>query len=67
MRLCFLSKVASWYVFKPKIQILGGLGMKKVGVFWGHLEYVKAIRYILWLFGILVEVWYIFPRFCFLK
>jgi hypothetical protein len=42
-------RVARWHVFKPKIQIwvnFGGLGMKKVGIFYGHLEYITAIWYI---------------------
>jgi hypothetical protein len=37
--------------------------MEKVGIFNGHSEYFTAIRYILWPFGNLVGVWYIFPRF----
>jgi hypothetical protein len=40
-----------------------GLGMKKVGIFYGHLEYITAILYILLPFGNLVAVWYIFPHF----
>jgi hypothetical protein len=37
--------------------------MEKVGIFCGHLEYTTAIRYILWPFGNLVAIWYIFPHF----
>jgi hypothetical protein len=32
--------VAKWYIFKPKILILEGIGMEKVVVFFGHLEYI---------------------------
>jgi hypothetical protein len=34
-----------------------------VGIFYGHLEYVTGIWYILWPFVNLVAIWYIFPRF----
>jgi hypothetical protein len=37
--------------------------MENVGIFYGHLEYITALRNILWLFGNLVAIWYIFPRF----
>jgi hypothetical protein len=40
---------------------LEDLGMKKVGIFYGHLEYIKGIWYILWPFGKLMAFWYIFP------
>jgi hypothetical protein len=56
--------VARWYIFIPKLLIkvnFGGLGMKKLLYFCGHLEYFTAIWYI---FGHLVNVvviWYIFP------
>jgi hypothetical protein len=33
------------------------------GIFYGHLVYFTAIWYILWPFGTLLAVWYIFPRF----
>jgi hypothetical protein len=36
--------------------------MEKVGIFFDHLEYITAIWYILWPFGNLVAIWYIFPR-----
>jgi hypothetical protein len=36
---------------------------KKIGIFYGHLEYISAIWYILWPFGNLVAIWSIFPRF----
>jgi hypothetical protein len=32
-------------------------------VLYGYLEYITAIWYILWAFGILVAIWYIFFRF----
>jgi hypothetical protein len=31
--------------------------MKKVGTFYGHLEYMTAIWYILWPFDNLVAIW----------
>jgi hypothetical protein len=37
-----LSRVARWFVFKPKFQfgyIIEGLRMKNTCVFYGHLEY----------------------------
>jgi hypothetical protein len=38
-----------------------GLGMKKVGIFYDHLEYITAIWYILWPFDNLASAWHIFP------
>jgi hypothetical protein len=60
------ARVARWYIFKPKILIwvnFDDVGMETVGVFKGHSEFVTAILYILWPFGNLVPIWYIFPRF----
>jgi hypothetical protein len=37
--------------------------MKKVGIFYGHLEYITAIRYTLRQFCNLMAMWYIFSRF----
>jgi hypothetical protein len=37
--------------------------MENVGIFYGHLEHITAIWYILWPFGNLVAIWYIFHRF----
>jgi hypothetical protein len=37
--------------------------LRPFGIFYGHLEYITAIWYILWAFGNLVAVWYISPRF----
>jgi hypothetical protein len=37
--------------------------MKKVGIFYGHLEFLTAIWYILWPFDNLIAIWYILPRF----
>jgi hypothetical protein len=54
------SRVARWYGFKPKIQIwenFQGLGMKKVGIGYGHLEYITTIWYSLRPFGNLVAIW----------
>jgi hypothetical protein len=43
--------------------ILEGLGMVKVGIFFGSLEFIMDIWYMLWTFVNLVAIWYIFPRF----
>jgi hypothetical protein len=51
--LCHI-RVASWYIFKPKIPIwviLEGLAMEDVGTFYGHLVYFVVIWYILLPFG----------------
>jgi hypothetical protein len=37
--------------------------MVKVGIVYGHLEYITAIWHMLWSFGNLVAIWYIFHRF----
>jgi hypothetical protein len=37
--------------------------MENAGIFYGHLEYFTAIWHILWPFGNVVVIWYIFPRF----
>jgi hypothetical protein len=37
--------------------------MENTGIFYGHLEFFTAIWYILWPFGNVVAIWYIFPRF----
>jgi hypothetical protein len=44
-------------------KILEVLGMKKVCIFIGHLEYITSIWYILSQFGNLVAIWYISHRF----
>jgi hypothetical protein len=56
-------RVARWYIVNPKIPIWVNFGMEKVGLFSGRLAYIIAILYILWPFGNLVAIWYIFPRF----
>jgi hypothetical protein len=38
--------------------ILDGLGLEKIGIFFGHLEYITGILYILWPFGNSVAIWY---------
>jgi hypothetical protein len=40
--------------------------METTGIFYDHLEYFTVIWYILWPFGNVVVIWYIFPRFCIL-
>jgi hypothetical protein len=37
-----------WNIFRP------------FGIFYGHLEYISAICYILWSLGNIVVIWYIF-------
>jgi hypothetical protein len=60
-------RVARWYIFKPKIPLWvnyeGPWNWKKVGIFYGYLEYITAIWYMLWPFGNVVTIWYISPRF----
>jgi hypothetical protein len=36
--------------------------MENAGIFYGHLEYFTVVWYILWPFGNVVVIWYIFPR-----
>jgi hypothetical protein len=42
---------------------LEGLGMEKVGIFFVHLEYTKAIWYIVWPLCNLVEIGYLLTLF----
>jgi hypothetical protein len=61
-----LVRAARWHIFKPKIPIwinFGGFAMEDVGIFNGHLVYFTATWYILCLLGIIMVIWYIFPRF----
>jgi hypothetical protein len=37
--------------------------MENAGIFYGNLEYFMVIWYILWPFGNVVVIWYIFPLF----
>jgi hypothetical protein len=37
--------------------------MENAGVFYGHLVYFTAIWYILWPFGNVVEIWYVYVCF----
>jgi hypothetical protein len=37
--------------------------MEIAGIFYSHLEYFTVLWYILWPFGNVMEIWYIFPRF----
>jgi hypothetical protein len=43
--------------------ILEGQRVENAGIFYGHLEYFTVIWYILWPFGNVVAIWYIFSRF----
>jgi hypothetical protein len=38
-----------------------GLGLENIGIFYGHWKHFTDIWYILWLFGNVVVIWYIFP------
>jgi hypothetical protein len=63
---CLSARVARWYTLKPKSPIwvnFEGLGMKMVGIFYRHVEYITAIWYILLSFRNLAAVWYISHRF----
>jgi hypothetical protein len=59
------GRVARWHIFwnqKSQFgQILEGLAMEDVGVFYGHVVYFMCIWYILVSFGIFMVIWYIFP------
>jgi hypothetical protein len=54
---CFQTKKSQFWVN------FEGFGMEKVCIFFGHLEYIKAILNILGPFDNLVAIWYIFPRY----
>jgi hypothetical protein len=66
------SRVARWFIFKPKIPNWVNVGGSCHGRFWyilgsfgkftGHFVYFKAIWNILWPIGILSPFWYIVPR-----
>jgi hypothetical protein len=52
------TRVARWYIFKPKFPNLEGLnGMENAGVFYARLKYITAIWYLLWSFGNVVVIW----------
>jgi hypothetical protein len=42
-------------------EILEGIGMKNVGIFYGCLDYFMVIWCILWQFGKFVVIWYVYP------
>jgi hypothetical protein len=42
-----LTRVARWFLFRPKIPILEDLGMENIDIYSGHLEYFTTIGYIL--------------------
>jgi hypothetical protein len=44
-------------------KILEGFIMEHAGIFYAHSEHFTVIWYILWPFGNVVLIWYIFPRF----
>jgi hypothetical protein len=51
----FVSRVARWYIFKPKIQIWINFGGYCNGIFYVHLVHFTAICHTLWPFGIFSE------------
>jgi hypothetical protein len=56
----------TWFILKPKILIwvnFGGSWNEKGCTYGIHLECITAIWYTLWVFGNLVALRYIFPRF----
>jgi hypothetical protein len=55
------SRVTRWYIFKPKIPIWVNFGMKKVGIFYGILEYFIVILYILRAISYAVAISYVSP------
>jgi hypothetical protein len=43
---CVATRVARWHILITKIPIwfiLEGLGMEKVSIFYGHLEYIMTV------------------------
>jgi hypothetical protein len=67
---CLQTRLARWYIFRPKIEIWINLGgscnrrcwyiLLTFGIFYGHLKYFMDIWYSLCEFGI--WCWYIVPR-----
>jgi hypothetical protein len=65
------SRVARWFIFKPKFPTWVNFGgpyngsclyiLRPFGQFSGHLVYFMALWYILWSVGIFSPFWYIFP------
>jgi hypothetical protein len=51
----FSKKISIWVNFWRTLET--------VGTFYGHLNYVITVCYILWLFGNLVAIWLNFHRF----
>jgi hypothetical protein len=39
------------------------LELEKIGIFFGHLENITSLCYILWQIGNFESIWYIFPPF----
>jgi hypothetical protein len=49
--------------FQTKNPNLGKFWRENAGIFYCHLEYCTVIWYILWPFGKVVVIWYLFLRF----
>jgi hypothetical protein len=62
-------RVARWFTYKLKLLILEGLGMENFAINYVHSEYLKAIWYTLWPFGIFCGHWGLFSPVlvCFIK
>jgi hypothetical protein len=57
------SRVARWFIFKPKIPICAYFVGPWYWYFYNHSEYFTAIWKIVWQFGIFCGNLYIFSRF----
>jgi hypothetical protein len=61
------ARYARWFVFKPKIQIWVNFGGSCTGkcwyILWTLRPFMYGLFYILWTFGKVMVIWYIFPPF----
>jgi hypothetical protein len=63
VRLEVCSRVARWYIFKPKTPVWVNFAMEDVGIFYGNLVYFPAIWSICGHLVYFMVIWYIFSRF----
>jgi hypothetical protein len=65
------TRVARWFIFKPKIVSFEAIGMENVyfkyvlrtfGIFYRYLVLCMAIWYGLWSFGIFSPFWYVWTK-----
>jgi hypothetical protein len=59
----FQTKIPIWINFGGHWIGKAGYILWSFGMFYGHLLSFMAICYVLWPFGNLKAIWYIFPRF----